>query len=91
MKRYLQAGGATSALNLGTGRGHSVREVIEAAGRATGREITVRYGARRAGDPPALIAEPALAKSILGFEAAWRDMEKIISSAWNWHMGGRRA
>ena len=89
--RYLQAGGATTALNLGTGRGHSVREVIDAAKRATGREITVRYGDRRAGDPPALIADASLAKTTLGFEPVWRDMEKIISSAWKWHFRGQHA
>jgi UDP-glucose-4-epimerase GalE len=87
--RYLQAGGATTALNLGTGRGHSVREVIEAARRATGRDIAVRYGPRRAGDPPALVADASRAKSTLGFEAEWLDIEKIIASAWVWHCAQR--
>jgi UDP-glucose 4-epimerase len=59
--------------------------VIEAAKRATGREIPVRYGDRRAGDPPSLIADASLAKATLGFEAQWLDMEKIMSSAWRWH------
>jgi UDP-glucose-4-epimerase GalE len=86
---YLQAGGAPAALNLGTGRGHSVREVIDAAIRATGRNIPVRYGDRRAGDPPALIADASRARSALGFEPKWLDMEKIISSAWNWHLRPR--
>jgi UDP-glucose-4-epimerase GalE len=82
--RYLQAGGQTIALNVGTGKGHSVREVIDSAKRVTGRDIAVRTGARRAGDPPALVADVSLAKSTLGFEAQWRDMDAIIASAWAW-------
>jgi UDP-arabinose 4-epimerase len=80
--RYLQAGGRTIALNLGTGRGHSVRDVIEAAMRATSRDIPVRYGTRRAGDPPILVADASLAKATLGFEPKWLDMGEIIASAW---------
>lgn len=80
--RYLLGDGQSIALNLGTGRGHSVREIIEAARRSTRREIQVRYGNRRAGDPPHLIADASLAKSVLGFEAKWLDMDAIIESAW---------
>ncbi len=82
--RYLQGGGGTTALNLGTGRGHSVREVIEAARRATAGSIAVRYGDRRAGDPPVLVADASRARSTLGFEANWLDMETVIASAWKW-------
>jgi UDP-glucose-4-epimerase GalE len=56
--RYLLEGGASVALNLGTGRGHSVREVLAAIARATGREIPTRLAPRRAGDPPELVANP---------------------------------
>jgi UDP-glucose-4-epimerase GalE len=83
--RYLQAGGGTIALNLGTGRGHSVREVIDAARRATGRDIPVRYGKRRAGDPPTLVAEASQARATLDFVPRWLDIEAAIASAWAWH------
>jgi UDP-glucose 4-epimerase len=83
--RYLMAGGETTALNLGTGRGHSVREVIEAARCATGREIPVRYAPRRAGDPPELVADASLAQKTLGWSAQWLDIEAVIASAWKWH------
>jgi UDP-glucose-4-epimerase GalE len=86
--RYLQNGGGATALNLGTGRGHSVRDVIESAKRATGRAIPVRYGPRRDGDPPVLLADVSLSKSTLGFEAKWMDMETIIASAWKWYRRG---
>ncbi len=83
--RYLIAGGGTTALNLGTGRGHSVREVIDAAKRVTGRNIPVRYGPRRAGDPPELVADASLAQKKLGWSAQWLDIEAVIASAWKWH------
>lgn len=83
--RYLQNGGATTALNLGTGRGHSVREVIEAAARATGRAIPVANGPRRAGDPPVLVADASRAKATLGFDPRWRDLDAIVASAWAWY------
>jgi len=86
--RYLQGGGRTTALNLGTGRGHSVREVIEAARRATGRNIAVRYGARRAGDPATLVAEASRARVTLGFVPRWLDIEATIASAWEWRARG---
>ncbi|MGD0192282.1 MAG: UDP-glucose 4-epimerase GalE [Rhizomicrobium sp.] len=83
--RYLRAGGKTIALNVGTGKGQSVHEVIGAAKRVTGRDFAVRAGERRAGDPPTLVADVSLAKSTLGFEARWHDMDAIIGTAWAWH------
>jgi UDP-glucose-4-epimerase GalE len=83
--RYLLAGGQTTALNLGTGRGHSVREVIDAAKRATRCDIPVRYAPRRAGDPPELVADASLARKTLGWSAKWLDIEAVIASAWKWH------
>lgn len=82
---YLVAGGGTTALNLGTGRGHSVREVIDAARHVTGREIVARSAPRRAGDPPELVADASLANQTLGWSAQWLNLEAIIDSAWNWH------
>lgn len=83
--RYLESNGGTLSLNLGTGRGHSVREVIDAAARVTGNPVPRRYTDRRPGDPPKLIADPTKARSVLGFSPAWTDLEAIIASAWAWH------
>jgi UDP-arabinose 4-epimerase len=83
--RYLGDGGATASLNLGTGRGHSVREILDSVGRVTGREPPSRIAARRPGDPPMLVADPAAARRVLGFAARWTEIDTVISSAWGWH------
>lgn len=70
--------------NLGTGRGFSVREILGAAERVTGKKVPVRYGERRAGDAIALYADPSLAKEVLGWEAKLRDPDEIIATAWRW-------
>ena len=72
-------------LNLGTGRGFSVREVVEACRRVTGREIPVKVGARRPGDPPELVAEADRAKAILDWEPRYVDLDAIVATAWAWH------
>jgi len=74
----------SQAINLGTGSGYSVREVIEAAGRITGKDFFVRETARRPGDPPTLIAAVDRAKKVLGWTAVESGLEEIIRSAWNW-------
>ncbi len=74
----------SQAINLGTGYGYSVREVIEAAHRITGKEFLVRETSRRPGDPPKLIAAVERAKRVLGWTAVQSDLENIIRSAWNW-------
>ncbi len=79
----LVAGGESMELNLGTGRGHSVEEVIRAAEEITGREIPRRHGPRRPGDPPVLVADPARAAKVLGWKPK-RGLREIISTAWNW-------
>jgi UDP-arabinose 4-epimerase len=78
----LQADGAPVALNIGTGRGHSVLEVLAAAKRVTGRDIPVRHAPRRPGDPPVLTADVTTSKQTLGFAARWLDMDEIIRTAW---------
>jgi UDP-glucose-4-epimerase GalE len=83
---YLQKGGASVALNLGTGQGHSVREVIAAAERVTGRPIARREAPRRAGDPPMLVADPAKARELLGWMPTVSDLDSILRSAWTWHL-----
>jgi UDP-glucose 4-epimerase len=72
------------ALNLGTGRGFSVKEIIAAAEQVTGRKVPVEYGPRRAGDAIALYADPSEAKKQLGWEAQHKEPTEIIRSAWNW-------
>jgi UDP-glucose 4-epimerase len=81
---YLRRGGNSEFLNLGTGHGYSVLEVIEAARQATGRKIAIRIEPPRAGDPPRLVADAAKAKTILGWEPVKSDLRSIISSAWEW-------
>ena len=80
------AGGASAAVNLGTGQGHSVREVIAAA-EAAGLKVPRREGPRRAGDPAALVADPSLAERLLGWRARISDIDTIIRTALAWHKG----
>jgi UDP-glucose 4-epimerase len=77
--------GRTLKLNLGTGRGASVQEVVDICRDVTGHEIPTRASARREGDPPELVANPAAARRELGWEAEHKDMRTIIESAWGWH------
>ena len=74
----------TIQCNLGTGRGFSVKEIIAAVEKVTGKKVPVEYGPRRGGDAIALWANPQKAKDILGWEAKHTDPETIIRSAWNW-------
>ena len=73
------------AINLGTGHGASVREVLAAAGAVTGREIPVRVGPRREGDPPRLVASNARARERLGWQPECSGLERILSDAFAWH------
>lgn len=78
------APGVSIQCNLGTGRGFSVKEIIQTAEKVTGKKVPVKYGPRRAGDAIALYANPAKAKAVLGWEAKYKDPEQIIASAWRW-------
>ena len=82
---YLFDGGETTQVNLGTGTGNSVREVIDAVERVTGRPVPRREVARRAGDPPELVADPSKANRLLGWTPALSDIDSIIRTAWAWH------
>lgn len=86
---HLRCGRESTAVNLGTGRGFSVREILATAEAVTGRTIPVSYGPRRAGDPPELVANPAKAKEVLGWEAEYKDPRQHIESAWKWIAGPR--
>lgn len=74
------------AFNLGTGRGHSVREVIEVSKEVTGREIVVHERPRREGDPPELVASTAKAEAELRWSPRYTDLEDTIRTAWDWHL-----
>ncbi|HUC61856.1 MAG TPA: UDP-glucose 4-epimerase GalE [Alphaproteobacteria bacterium] len=82
---YLLAGGASAFLNLGTGHGYSVREVIEATRKVTGREFPVRHAPRRPGDPASLVADARAAQRTLAWEPRHSALETLIGDAWNWH------
>jgi UDP-glucose 4-epimerase len=77
--------GEVKAFNLGTGRGQSVREVIRAVERVTGMTVPVAERPRRAGDPPALVADAALVRREWGWEPEYREFERVVETAWNWH------
>ena len=82
--RQLRAGAPSARYNLGNGNGFSVKEVIEAARRVTGHPIPVKVEARRAGDPPRLVADASLARSALDWKPRFSDLETIIAHAWQW-------
>jgi UDP-arabinose 4-epimerase len=80
---HLQAGKPSFAANLGTGRGHSVREVVTTVEEVTGNSVPLRLCPRRVGDPPALVADPSFAESLLQWKAE-RSLRESVSTAWNW-------
>jgi len=82
---HLLKGGGSLELNLGTGVGHSVREVIAAAERVTGRPIPQRETGRRPGDPPVLVAEASRTREVLGWVPTLSALDTILASAWAWH------
>ena len=84
---HLEAGGESVALNLGTGHGHSVREVVRVAETVSGRCVPCLDTPRRSGDPPILVADPGLAAERLGWRARVSDIETIVRTALAWHTG----
>jgi UDP-glucose 4-epimerase len=81
---YLMAGGASVALNLGTGRGTSIKQLVRAIEVISDLRIPIEFAARREGDPPELVADNAKAKTMLQWQPAF-GLEEIVKSAWNWH------
>jgi UDP-glucose-4-epimerase GalE len=80
---HLAAGKGSVAVNVGTGTGASVREVISAVEKVAGKAVPHKLVPRRPGDPPALVANPAKAQSLLNWKAT-RGLDEIVSTAWSW-------
>jgi UDP-glucose-4-epimerase GalE len=80
---HLAAGKESFAVNVGTGSGHSVHEVIAAVEKITGMALPHKVVPRRPGDPPALIANPSRAQKLLGWKAT-RGLNEVVATAWNW-------
>jgi UDP-glucose 4-epimerase len=83
---HLRRGGQSDFLNLGTGDGFSVLEVIECVRQVTSREIPVRIESPRPGDPARLVADPTKAKTLLGWQPVVSDLRSIVRSAWDWRL-----
>lgn len=77
-------------VNLGTGNGFSVRQIIETCREVTGHEIPAVEGPRRAGDPPELVADASLAARVLGWQPKYTEPRPIIETAWKWHQANPR-
>jgi UDP-glucose 4-epimerase len=82
---YLRKGGSSESINLGTGQGYSVMELIETARSVTNRPIKVEITPRRPGDPSRLIADSEKARSVLGWQLYYPNLKSIIATAWEWH------
>jgi UDP-glucose-4-epimerase GalE len=81
----LRSGAASQAINLGTGRGHSVREVVDTIARVARKPVPVVESPRRPGDPPELVAAPERARDVLGWTCRYAELETIVRHAWTWH------
>ena len=82
---YLNTNTESQIFNLGSSTGYSVKEIVEASRKVTGKEIPVKIGERRAGDPAKLVAASEKAREILGWKPAYETIEGIIQTAWSWH------
>ncbi|MEJ2422404.1 MAG: UDP-glucose 4-epimerase GalE [Acidobacteriota bacterium] len=82
--RYLQDGGKTAAFNLGNGRGYSVKEVLDAVRRVTGRPVPAEVRARRPGDPSHLVASSEKARAALSWTPKFASLDTIVQHAWQW-------
>lgn len=86
---HLLGAGPSVTLNLGTGRGYSVLEVIRAVERHSGAPVPVRHAARREGDPPILVADARRAHDVLGWRPRHSDLDVIVQTALRWQRSGR--
>lgn len=81
---HLLAGGTSGAFNLGTGNGHSVRDIVGAVERVSGARVRTQEAGRRAGDAAVMIADPRRAGRDLGWRTRYSDLDTIIQTAWRW-------
>jgi UDP-arabinose 4-epimerase len=88
---YLAHGGTSTAINLGTGSGHSVLDVARAVERVSGGPVPSEFCERRPGDPPALVARADKACEVLGWTPKFPTLEEIVGTAWKWHRAERYA
>jgi UDP-glucose 4-epimerase len=79
---HLLKGGASNVFNVGTGQGHSVKEVLSAVERVTGKPVPHVVGPRREGDPPSLVADSTRLQTMLGWKPVRADLDRIVSDAW---------
>lgn len=84
LQKLMSGGVQSQPVNLGTGHGYSVREVIDAVRRVTGKDFRVRETERRPGDPPELVAAPERARKLLGWTATESGLEHVVETAWKW-------
>jgi len=82
--QHLETAETGNAFNLGNGKGFSVREVISAVEKVTGKNVNVVLGQRRAGDPAVLVASSEKIRKTLGWDPKWPELESIVESAWKW-------
>lgn len=87
---HLLKPGSNIQVNLGTGIGNSVLEIVQACRQVTGHPIPIEYVERRPGDPTELVADVRKAKEVLGWTAQYTDIRKTIETAWNWHQSHPR-
>jgi len=88
--RHAIAGRPSQAINVGTGSGYSVREVVDAVKRITGRDFPCPIGRRRAGDPARLVADASRAAALLGSRPRFSSLDQMVTHAWAWHQKQRR-
>jgi len=86
---HLMAGGESATVNLGVGKGYSVREVLTATARVLGREVPTVEGPRRPGDPTELVADPTRAARLLSWQPRFTALDAIIETAANWERSER--
>lgn len=87
---HLMAGGDSRAYNLGNGQGYSVKEVIETTQKVTGTQVPIKYGPRRAGDPPRLVADSSKIRADWGWSPKYGDLGVIIAHAWKWECQSKK-
>jgi UDP-arabinose 4-epimerase len=83
--KALEGGAKTTAYNLGNGKGFSVKEVIEAVEKVSGKPVLTHVGSRRGGDPAILVGDSTRIRIELGWNPRYSELQSMISSAWRWH------